>query len=740
MKIFRLSLLALVTLAFSLRPTKITESTCAGGDFEPYAYNLFKPIPFSELTDFWRKPDLTEDANLKDWLAYLKDKPKLDDVREVVYKLSADDMQKVRAFVSNGANIPAAWQKNSLIKYWQGNKDIEAIDYLFYAKACEAQAGTFDDWQEGTRDLSKVKWLADAGKQYYKEKASNDFLKLRFAYQAIRMAHYSEQYQKGIAFYEELVKPLEAKTESPIKYWALAHKAGCLMRAGKEAEANYLFAQVFDKCPSKRVSSALSWSVENENTWKSAIAFCQNPQEKASMHFVRAVSDRGDLVAEMKNIYENAPDYDKLYALLLMQINDLENALMQVDLDNNLWFLGKTASPTATEEAVVKLRKTQEFVTKCVAEGKVQKKELFGMASGYLDFVAGKSAQALKKLDDLAKQTKETVYLSQIEICKTAIQIATLPKVDEAAETELFNTVQKLNNERLTTFMWRVFEKLYIKQNEVGKASLCWRGDMLYKPNLAHLDQLIALADKKKKTPLEQKILNNLSEKNAKAYLLEVKATYLFSQDKLQEATALYDQVPADMIQKIGENPLAFSIPHYVTYPDAVGKNKYDRKTLAYKAMNLKKMAETPNVDQAQQYFQLGCIYYNITYFGNSWEAIDYFRSNVDIQAAQDAKMREGSFINLDCSKAKFYFEKAMNVALKDQNKELGAQAAYMAAKCEQNQYYLTQKDAWGFIEPSYKPEHRRYFAALKKDFSDTKYYKEILRECTYFNTFLSRK
>lgn len=731
-------MLALLTLAFSIRPTKISESTCAGGDYGASAYNLFTPISFSEFTDFWRKPEKSEDANLQDWLAYLNGKPKLEDVREVVYKFSAEDMQKIRNIISTGGKLPDNWQKNSMLKYWQDKKDLEAIDYLFYAKTCETQAGVFDEWEDGKRDQAKTKSLAEAGKQAYKEKASNDFLKLRFAYQAIRMAQYSEQYQKGIDWYEELVKPLEAKTNSPIRHWALAHKAGCLMKVGKKAEANYLFAQVFEKCPSKRISSALSYNIEDENTWKNALNLCQNPDEQAPLFFLRALDNQADMLAEMKNIYEKAPAYNKLYVLLLREINQLENAILKIELNENLLFLGKSGASSA-EEASKKLRKVQEFVSKCVAEGKVEKKEIFAMASGYLDFVAGNGAQGLKKLDEISKQTKDLAYQKQIEVCKLAIQTASLQKIDENAETDLFNAIQKTDNEALKTFMWRVFEKLYLKQNEVGKARMCWRRDLLYMPNPTILDQLIAIADKKKKTPFEQEILNNLSPKNAKAYLQETKATYLLSQDKIAEAIALYEQIPTDMVGKITENPLAFAIQHYETYPNEVGKNKYTRLSLAYKMQNLKKMVETPSGDQASQYFQLGCIYYNISYFGNSWQALDYYRSSVDISLAYEPKAE--SYVNFDCEKAKFYFDRAMNVALKDQNKELGAQAAYMAAKCEQNKYYTNpkNKDVWGFIEPSYAPEHRRYFATLKKEFANTKYYKEILAECSYFNTFLKK-
>ncbi len=741
MKLLKLTLLALIIVAFSLRPQKIAEATCAGGDFDaPVAYNLFTPMSFADLTDFWRKPDPTEEANLTDWLAYLNNKPSREDVREVVYKLSIADLQKIRALVQAGkGNTPDAWKNNTLIKYWQGNKDIEAIDYLMYAKTCEMQAGTFDDWDTNQRDKNKVKALAEEITKAYKN-ATNDFLRLRLAYQAIRMAHYSEQYSKGITLYDELVQPLENKTNSPIRYWALAHKAGCLSGQGYEDKAGYLFAQVFDKCPSKRVSSALSWKIENETQWANALALCKTPEEQAALYFMRSLDREADILAEMTGIYAQYPAYDKLDVLLLREINQLENALLKVELKENLLFLQKTGA-TSTEEAAKKLRKVQTFVSKCVAEGKVKNKEVFAIASAYLDFIAGNSAQALNKLDAL--KTKEPAYQQQIEVCKLAIKLAGLTKTDEITESEMFESVIKTKNEVLKTFMWHVYERLYTKQAEVGKAFLCLKhgSEMLYTPNVALLDNLLALADKKKKNPIEQYLLTQVSQNNPKVVLQEIKATCLFSQDKLQEAIALYEQVPTEMIGNLEENPLAYAIQHYSTYPDIAGKNKYNRMSLAQKIVGLKKLSENPNIDQAHQYFQLGCIYYNLTFFGNAWKATDYHRSSTDLHQSY-TKGEDNTYANFDCSKAKYYFERAMNVAMKDQNRELGAKSAYMAAKCEQNQFYVSpkNKDVWGLIEPTYAPEHRRYFATLQKDFANTKYYKEILQECSYFNTFIKKK
>ncbi|NJO01760.1 MAG: hypothetical protein HC880_08785 [Bacteroidia bacterium] len=80
-----------------------------------------------------------------------------------------------------------------------------------------------------------------------------------------------------------------------------------------------------------------------------------------------------------------------------------------------------------------------------------------------------------------------------------------------------------------------------------------------------------------------------------------------------------------------------------------------------------------------------------------------------------------------------------MNAAIKKGNTELAAQSCYMAAKCEQKQYYLDPltKSSWEGIMPSYTPEHRRYFSRLAQEFDQTQYYQKALAECKYFHEFV---
>lgn len=82
-----------------------------------------------------------------------------------------------------------------------------------------------------------------------------------------------------------------------------------------------------------------------------------------------------------------------------------------------------------------------------------------------------------------------------------------------------------------------------------------------------------------------------------------------------------------------------------------------------------------------------------------------------------------------DCSHAQFYFEKARILA---EDPELAAKAAFMAAKCERNDYYV--KSAAKEVPRTYF-----YFNILKENYSDTRFYAKAIRECKYFKAYASK-
>ena len=83
----------------------------------------------------------------------------------------------------------------------------------------------------------------------------------------------------------------------------------------------------------------------------------------------------------------------------------------------------------------------------------------------------------------------------------------------------------------------------------------------------------------------------------------------------------------------------------------------------------------------------------------------------------------------LDCSKAEEYYVKALELS---NDKEFKAKCCFMAAKAEQNKFFLTRpKDYVGDFKSG------EYFKMLKTSFANTQYYKEIINECGYYRTYI---
>ena len=104
--------------------------------------------------------------------------------------------------------------------------------------------------------------------------------------------------------------------------------------------------------------------------------------------------------------------------------------------------------------------------------------------------------------------------------------------------------------------------------------------------------------------------------------------------------------------------------------------------------------ATNPDV-AASYYFDLGEAFYNMTYFGQSWDATDAFRSGRSAAIAYKNKGQDifpamgfslGNKENFNCDRARRYFDQARRTA---QSPEIQVAAAYMGAKCERNEFYV---------------------------------------------------
>jgi len=692
----------------------------------------FRPLYFS-FSRFYEEEDIMKknqnDENLIEWQNYLGNQVTQKDLDLLIYKSTQQDLDKIRNFVLLQKPLnDKKWAENSVVRFWASNKkDAEAIEYLIFAKKCEKYAYRENLWEEPQPNATAI--LAGYSKEAEKNYAlaKEPFFKLRYAYQAVRLAHYAQDYKRAILLYDNLVEPL--KTENIVKYWALGHKAGALRNLGQTALSAYLFSLVFEKSTAKRISAFLSCKVFSDEDWKKAINLCRSNQEKATLFFIRGIHPQNFALPEMMAIYSFDANSDYLDMLLLREINKVEMILMPLRA-NQSGFEGYANSDQIAMHKVY-IPKLKNFIFQYLQTQKnPQKQSLWLMALGYCDYLLEKPQDARKSFEKLNKNNLTAEGKKQIEVFETMVELAEMTYIDADLEEKMYQKVVATNNKALKGLMVATFERLYRKQKENAKAFLSYNGIFEIKTQNVNVDKLLAFVEKPAHTNYERELLQKIDAKNPKNVLLEIKGTIALADDDLNEAEKLLKQSGINTMLK--GDPTSDEIIDCVYCP----RNKtYTKLSLIAQIRSLQAQATKGSPAQmAEANLKLGNIYYNTTYYGHCWQAKSYFRGSYSQRN------------ELDCSQARSYYEKAAELAEKAANRELAAKATFLAAKAEQNELFQTEEfkkqhqefDFSNQLKGFFKPEYRTNFKNLKNKYRGTAFYNKIIKECYYFNRFLS--
>ena len=142
--------------------------------------------------------------------------------------------------------------------------------------------------------------------------------------------------------------------------------------------------------------------------------------------------------------------------------------------------------------------------------------------------------------------------------------------------------------------------------------------------------------------------------------------------------------------------------------------------------------------DDAAFYLKIGVGLYNSSYYGHSWQVMDYHRSvtNWEGQGKYDnPNNKEVKNLGL----AAYYFDMARQAA---KDKEQAAKACYMAAKCELIDFY--HSDAYEIPEccntvPYIPKAYGKYYDLLLDVYGETQFYEKIINECQFFRAYAYR-
>ncbi len=484
-KLWKLIVLPILLFFFLFFPIKSAKSDCGLGGRSSKTYSLvhtdimqaqsdYAPylMGYGVLNDYYalekREPQV--DDNIREWRGRFCDIPDSASIDALIYDTDIDQLAELREMTDRYSNKDMGYglEHNAFAKVIKDNGCTDVVDYLIYAKNCEKYCVKGEAWSDKPKDVAQMFYWINTGRQQFKHTKSY-FLKLRYAYQMIRLAHYAKDFKAVLEIYND-VMPKTEKINSIINYWILAHKAGALKSLGKRAEAAYLFAVVFRYCPSKRRQAFESFDIKTEEEWKQCLNYCRDDKERGALYAIRASYDKAKALDDMKELYRLDPTNEHLEMLLIRETLRLEKVLLGYSFRKNVPsndVLKKNIEYCLTFQAVIK---------KIADEKAVKNPALWRTTEGYLGLLVGDWKYAMKTFTEARTLTKGPVLNEQINAFDLAARILGLQGVDYGMDSTM--TAIRTDNMFLsdTDFEGLFYEKvgsIYNKWGNTGIAFMC---------------------------------------------------------------------------------------------------------------------------------------------------------------------------------------------------------------------------------------------------------------------------
>ena len=633
--------------------------------------------------------------NLKEWEKELKNSYSLKEIEEFVYDKKNLDKLKEKDFVDY-INFVAEQEDYVTYNYYEEKKELN--DYSFLIKNA----------------LNKI------------ETVNSSWLKLRYFYLALRIAHYKKQ--EPLKIYDKYKYLLENENKTIVKDWIQGLYAGALIKSNQTVKGVYEFSKLLDN---DKINWHLSYynffHIKTQKQWEELLSLAKDPEEKTKFYALRALNENSNILEELKNIYALDKNSKWFDFVLYRELLNSQHFFDQDSLyERNFVF-----------KNYIEFLKT------------VNKEDMYlvNLALAYFNLYENNLEEASKITQNLLSKNPNS---HEVQTLSYIIYLNQLEKIDIKTENSIYEKMTNLMKEEETSssihdYTFVILEKLYLKQNDKLNAFLA--------NHINYLDEAVfdlALLEKFKlfmETSKDSKIKEHFASKYLQQdkikkqdgkyvlneNLITTKTKLLINNLRFEEALKLNSSI---LNEKIQFNPFNGLIR---------GNNRSGKqdmmtiKEFLEKIIVIQKELEKNPKSPMDNYLYANALY-NLSYFGNSNILTTVYRSVY-------------SFTDKDLQQQKMDLAtKHFSIAFDEsQDKEFKAKIAYMLAKVEISNYdinfasssqdyynkdmtrYDLERYGYG-NEETYnkylKNNYGKYFALLKKDFNDTKYYKELIKEC----------
>ncbi len=702
---------------------------------------------YSSLLD--QPAGLAKRDNLAEWHERYCEQVELEDLETVIYGPTLNSLERLARTLEDKqattADVPAGLRGNSFAEHLIDYKCTEVVDYLIFAKRAEPHVvAPPRSFEKTARQVTEMRDLIDQGLDVFPSVESH-YVRLRYAFQLVRLAHYIGANDYVIELYDYLMPKIEADP-SLLYDWIEAHRAGAMQRQGKYAESAYLFSRIFERCPSRRQAAYASFRIKTNEQWARANLLCANDHERAMLHVLRAHNGRAVVLEEVRDIYRLDPANRSLPLLVMRELQELERDLMGLDFNPEKRAnqrLLQRPRPGAPERLIA----FQGFVNVVLNEGRVTDTDFWLLARGVLEMLAGDYFFARESFDKLANQTSNDTIIDQLAILNEVTDLLALSRINDSIENHYFEVLNgdiRRQYPDIKPMVNDKFEALYRRNGQVAKAALLQYGfDAIQKnPELGYISELRRIADSTNTNRFDRSLLNNRMGPFPQDDLNHLLGLHYLQRGQWEAALDYFRQIPTARRAEYGRfAPFVKQFEDRVNYrPDPATNGTFDKVELFENLFSLEEIARRTTNDTlaSQNYFRMGLAFYNMSYFGYAWNIADEFRSGTSAAIAArnyqpyytfpNPSSPLGNQENMNMRLAQDYFERALSRAY---SREVAAEALYWLAKTERNEFYANGSP--GRVRPL------RYLSQLRQVYPDTRYYERVVAECKTFAWFVNR-
>ncbi len=565
-------------------------------------------------------------------------------------------------------------------------------------------------------------------------KSTDIFLKERYWFQLVRSNFFNGSPQQTVDVFTAAEKNMP---HDKIYFRSLSYAAGAYHKIKNYSKANYYYSLVYDSCNELKTSAHYSFHPQEEKDWNTTLAMCRSNNEKATLWQMLGIfyADEQRAISE---IYQINPASEKLDLLLARAINKYEQKFSYKG-DNPMYIPLDTAAASGLPV----------LVTKIATAANTSKPWVWQMAAGYINTLDEKYTAANTWFAKAAKTIPATkAAQAQLRLLKLINTIGQAKRIDDKTEKEVLNDIEWLKNFDGKTipelryndaFAWlkQKMAAKYWRQKEWVKSECFTSSSNFYVDN-NRVEALKTFLSKTDKTAYE-KLCADLCVKKTDD-LFEYQAIQLTYADSLDAAIAKMEKAGAGATIELPGNPFNGKIQDCHDCDHAAAqKIKYTKLSLLKKLKELKDKVNAGS-DVYNNAMLLANAHYNISHFGNGRF---FYESKILGSDQSDPSYIDSVFRKMltGMNVATKYYTLSLQNAATDEQK---AKCQYMLAKCQRNQWYFINIYSKG-DSPYGRTENLPDFIAWDgfkalKQYSNTQYYKDVIKECGYFKTYSSRK